>query len=1375
MKKIMRKSAVSALAAGYGLLAGIASADDIEIYAGAGSTITTYLPNVMFVIDTSGSMDNKDGTSTTRLYKVQEALKEVLSASTDVNVGLMRFSNPGGPVLYPVANIDSPVSPDERVLVRLDDNDGSESSGGSVDLDNTGISLGDGELHGFRFEDVRIPQGATIESAELTFAAYEGSSTTVTFQVNAELASDSAEFSETMDDFSSRTKTSAELEVTDSSVWVEDQFTSNMNVTDLLQEVVAQSDWCGGQAVSMFVKAVAGEGYGVRRVHSNESNSSLAATLRISYDYTSANGCIAGSHANQILSQDDNVEEKGDGENSTGNVINIDSDKNAAIGLRFDNVDIPQGATIEEAYITLTPYSNRDGSSSMSIHVESSDDAADYSSADYTVTSRDYASSSVTWSIASNSWRTNDEMDSTDISSLVEDVIGRSGWQSGNAMAFKLVPSNREVKAYSYQGNATKSAQLYVKYRGSAQTSTYTVRQYMQTLVDGLTHDGWTPVAETMYEAYRYFNGGDVLYGLNRGISDSTQPLTRVSHRDSYTGADSVLPNGCTESNLSDSDCDDEYIPSTPTPIYISPIEHVCQQNHVVLLTDGRANQTRSTVRNYIDTLTGRTCSASTSGNLNDTNCGVHLAEYNASSDKSNGSDDARVFTHTISFVPEGTESADWLTYLEDMASVGGGDFYPTSDAASVAEAFQRIISDAKKRNTTFVAPSVAISDVNKLLHDSFVYYAVFSPKDTQNWPGNLKKYQIADGLVLSKNGGSAVDAATGYFESAAPDFWSTATTGNDEVTVGGAREANETLSSRRVYSDLDGFTLISNETDLVTEDVLGITARSDASERRDELINWIKGLDDSGNTDYQIGDPLHSEPVVQRRSGSNDEIYFGTNQGFIHAVDTETGDENWSFIPEELLKNANDYYENSVFVTRVYGMDGPMTLVTANSKNLLIAGMRRGGESYYALDVTNSTPANGWSNVITNQSTGAFSRLGQTWSKMIPATVKLGSTSKDVLFFGGGYDPAHDLKTTRVADGVGNAIYMVDAATGELLWYASNDNLDDGSTYTVIDELDYAVAADLYVLDRDRDGYSDHIYAVDLGGQVIRLDIHNGLSGTEFISGGLLADMGGTAESNNRRFFYPPDVAYVNDGFGQYFAVTVGSGYRAHPLNLNTDDKFFVIRDYGVFDASSTSVSGTNKISYSVTPVEIDDLLDATSITSNSDVIALSEADYEKYESGFYIDLPSEGEKVLSSPVIVDYKVAFATYIPGDVDADPNQCTPPEGNGRAYVMSLGYGTPTGDFDDDNDVTETDRYMNLTHGGIPSSPKIIYAQQDLPVICVSSECTNASSMYDDDGNLITDSNAQGSEPNILNTLLPPTNQVYRDTTWHSEREQTPDE
>ena len=102
---------------------------------------------------------------------------------------------------------------------------------------------------------------------------------------------------------------------------------------------------------------------------------------------------------------------------------------------------------------------------------------------------------------------------------------------------------------------------------------------------------------------------------------------------------------------------------------------------------------------------------------------------------------------------------------------------------------------------------------------------------------------------------------------------------------------------------------------------------------------------------------------------------------------------------------------------------------------------MRRGGRSYYSLDISDrNDPKFLWQ---INNTTSGFSKLGQTWSQMTPATINwLGDKTK-VLFFGGGYDPAEDNKTSRSDSGMGNAIFMVDAATGDLLWSSSNSGAD--------------------------------------------------------------------------------------------------------------------------------------------------------------------------------------------------------------------------------------------------------------------------------------------------------------------------------------------
>jgi len=81
--------------------------DDLDIYLGNSSSAVTYNPNVLFIMDSSGSMGAYDNTSQTRMLRVQNALKEALGTATNINAGLMRFSDYGGPILYPIRNIST--------------------------------------------------------------------------------------------------------------------------------------------------------------------------------------------------------------------------------------------------------------------------------------------------------------------------------------------------------------------------------------------------------------------------------------------------------------------------------------------------------------------------------------------------------------------------------------------------------------------------------------------------------------------------------------------------------------------------------------------------------------------------------------------------------------------------------------------------------------------------------------------------------------------------------------------------------------------------------------------------------------------------------------------------------------------------------------------------------------------------------------------------------------------------------------------------------------------------------------------------------------------------------------------------------------------
>jgi len=85
-------------------------ADDTEIYLGNINVSTSVRPNVLFILDTSGSMSATDGMSQDRLDRMKDALGTILDDANNINVGLMRFTDPGGPILFPVSYIDEDVS-----------------------------------------------------------------------------------------------------------------------------------------------------------------------------------------------------------------------------------------------------------------------------------------------------------------------------------------------------------------------------------------------------------------------------------------------------------------------------------------------------------------------------------------------------------------------------------------------------------------------------------------------------------------------------------------------------------------------------------------------------------------------------------------------------------------------------------------------------------------------------------------------------------------------------------------------------------------------------------------------------------------------------------------------------------------------------------------------------------------------------------------------------------------------------------------------------------------------------------------------------------------------------------------------------------------
>jgi type IV pilus assembly protein PilY1 len=147
------------------------------------------------------------------------------------------------------------------------------------------------------------------------------------------------------------------------------------------------------------------------------------------------------------------------------------------------------------------------------------------------------------------------------------------------------------------------------------------------------------------------------------------------------------------------------------------------------------------------------------------------------------------------------------------------------------------------------------------------------------------------------------------------------------------------------------------------------------------------------------MGDPIHSQPVIVNYSATDSAVLVATNQGFLHSFDPETGEENFAITPKELLGNLYDFYRDSSTFSHIYGLDGDMVLRTTATSKYLYVGMRRGGNNYYAFDITNKTSPSLMFKI--EGGVGDFAKLGQTWSKPTFTKINVGGSVRSVLIFG--------------------------------------------------------------------------------------------------------------------------------------------------------------------------------------------------------------------------------------------------------------------------------------------------------------------------------------------------------------------------------------
>ena len=629
---------------------------------------------------------------------------------------------------------------------------------------------------------------------------------------------------------------------------------------------------------------------------------------------------------------------------------------------------------------------------------------------------------------------------------------------------------------------------------------------------------------------------------------------------------------------------------------------------------------------------------------------------------------------------------------------------YTAQDPDQLASKLLAAVNDIISKTNSFSAPVVPVT---RTTSGNRIYMAFFKPVQDNFWEGNVTKFGLSSSLAIIDKDANPATWPNGAINEDANPYWQT----KDWATQGKPNYIDN--RDRKIYtylgtSELTNYSNAFNSSN-ITASLLGSPTRTSS-----QIIDYVRGADafdedkDGDMTENRAvitGDVLHSEPLVFHYrypdGTAKSYVFFGSNDGMLHTVydafvdqygaETNYGTESWAFIPPDILpklKNmvegtGHQYYVDSS--PKAYFKDVTNNgVVDPEDQVILVCGERKGGSSYFALDVTDpESPRYLWRIDDSN-----VPELGESWSEPQFGRVKTSASDTvgtSVFFIGAGY---------RLNNSSGKAILAINVLTGQVVKVFKNDSN--------ITAMNYSVASNVLVVDANDNGFVDKIYVGDLGSQLWRIgkftdpsdvalsfpncdeNIHNWGAQIVFVSD----------SSHTRKFYYPPSLT-LEKGYDLLF---IGTGDRENACVTSTYDRFYCIRD-----KHATATYYETDLVDMTNPSAISPSLDNISSDVNGD---------GRPDQGWYIQLAT-GEKVLSENTVFYKTVYFTTFTPTTAPCVPG------GDGRLY--SFQYKTAGMVLDFNSDGTK-DR-SSVIGGGIPSKTVMVITD-NIAKILVSVGSTN---------------------------------------------------
>ena len=234
--------------------------------------------------------------------------------------------------------------------------------------------------------------------------------------------------------------------------------------------------------------------------------------------------------------------------------LTTDGTSQQVVGLRFGGLQVPQGATITNAYVQFRTDETSPGAANLTVRAENVDNAPTYTAAANNLSNRATTTANVAWTPPD--WTAVGEAGlaqrTPNLASLVQAVVGRAGWAQGNALAMQFRGTGRRT-AEAFEGGASFAPLLHVEYTtgtgGPSNTPPVVNAGADQTItlpatasLDGTITDDGLPASGSLTSTWTHVSGPGTVSFANPSAADTTATFsTAGTHILRLTANDGAL------------------------------------------------------------------------------------------------------------------------------------------------------------------------------------------------------------------------------------------------------------------------------------------------------------------------------------------------------------------------------------------------------------------------------------------------------------------------------------------------------------------------------------------------------------------------------------------------------------------------------------------------------------------------------------------------------------------------------------------------------------------------------------------------------------------------------------------------------------------